>query len=121
MKQTCKVTIYHLREKEYVRAVYEGCFWDADAATAVEKTGLANADSLYVSIPLLNAPALTVAKGKDLIVQGECSVEIDNTSQTTQTASIKALKAEYDVYTITTLTRKDHGSPRMHHWEVGGK
>lgn len=120
-KRTTKVTIYHLGANGYERNVYDGCFWEDDQAAKIAKTGLSSADSLYVSIPLNNAPNLEINKGKDYIIQGEIDVEFDNTSQAVQSASLKALKASHEVFTITTVSKKNHGSPRMHHWEIGGK
>ena len=120
-KRTTKVTIYHQGANGFERNVYDGCFWEDDQAAKIAKTGISSSDSLYVSIPLKNAPSLEINKTKDYIVKGESDIEFDNTSQTTQSASLKALKASYEVLTITTVSKKDHGSPRMHHWEVGGK
>lgn len=120
-KQTTKITIYHQGANGFERSVYDGCFWEDDQAAKIAKTGISSADSLYVSIPLKNSPNLEVNKTKDYIVKGEVDFEFDNTSQTTQSASLKTLKASYEVFTITTVSKKDHGSPRMHHWEVGGK
>lgn len=121
MKNTTKVTIYHLGASGYERTVYDGCFWEDDQAAKIAKTGLQNADSLYISIPIKNAPNLTVNKGKDYVIKGESVEEINNTSQSTQSASIKALKSTYEVFTINSYSKKDHGSPRMHHWELSGK
>jgi len=119
MKNTTKVTIYHLGTA-WTRAVYDGAFWDDDQASKIAKTGLASADRLYVSIPLANAPNLDINKGKDYIVKGECALTIDSTSQASISASIKSLQSA-GAFLITTVSKKDHGSKRMHHWELGGK
>lgn len=120
-KRTTKVTIYHLGANGYERNVHDGCFWEDDLAAKIAKTGLSSADSLYVSIPLNNASNLEVKKGKDYIVKGEIDFKFDNTSPATISSSLLSLKALHEVFTITTVSKKDHGSPRMHHWEVGGK
>ncbi len=122
-KATVNTTIYHYDNdaRTYTRTVYSGCFWDDDLAANVAKTGLLNADSLYVSIPLNNAPELNINKGKDLIIKGDIDTDIDNSSQSLQAAAVKALKAAYEVFTITSVTLKNHGSGRLHHWELGGK
>ena len=120
MKNTTKVTIYHLSGTAWTRTVYEGAFWDDDQAAKIAKTGLSSADRLYVSIPLDKAPALEITKGKDFIVKGECNIEIDNASQATISASTKSLISA-GAFIITTVSKKDHGSKGMHHWELGGK
>ncbi len=120
-KRTTKVTIYHLKDKKYVRNVYDKCFWEDDQAARITKTGLSSVDSVYVSIPMTEAPNLIITKTKDLIVQGEITIEIDNTSEATQSASLKTLNSNYLVYAIKSFSKKDHGSPRMRHWELSGK
>ncbi|MFV0344213.1 MAG: DUF6751 family protein [Anaerocolumna sp.] len=120
-KRTTKVTIYHLKEKKYKRNVYDKCFWEDDQAARITKTGLSSVASLYVSIPLTEAPDLIITKTKDFIVQGEVTFEIDNTTEATQSASLKTLNTNYLVYTINSFSKKDHGSPRMRHWELSGK
>lgn len=122
MKRTVTVTIYHNDGQTWERNVYKGCFWEDDRQRAIAKSGLRDADRLYVSLPLAKAPALALEPGKDMIVKDECPVEIDNTSQSTQSATIKELRAEYEVFTVTALSLKDHSlNRRMHHWEIGGK
>lgn len=122
MKRTVSVTIYHNNGGAWERAVYAGCFWEDDRQRAIAKSGLQDADRLYVSLPLDKARALELEVGKDMIVKGECPGVIDNASQSAQAASIKALRAEYEVFTVTALSRKDHSlNPRLHHWEIGGK
>lgn len=122
MKQTVSVTVYHNNGKSWERAVYAGCFWEDDRQRAISKSGLQDADRLYVSVLFAAAPELQLEPGKDMIVKGECPAVIDNTSQNTQSATIKALRAEYEVFTVTALSLKDHScNRRMHHWEIGGK
>lgn len=120
-KRTIKVTIYHFEDNRYIRSVYDRCFWDEDQAANIKKTGLASVDSLYVSIPLSEAPYLKINKGKDLIVSSEISFEVDNTSQSTQASSLKTLKSSHEIFTINAYSKKDHGSPRSRHWELSGK
>ena len=118
MKNTTKVTIYH-KGTAWTKTVYEGAFWDDDKQARIAKTGLSNADSLYVSIPLDKAPELTITNGKDYIVKGECNIVIDASTSAKESASIKEILNVG--YTITTCSKKDHGSKRMRHWELGGK
>lgn len=120
-KRMTKVTIYHFEDNKYLRSVYERCFWEEDQAANIKKSGLTSVDSLYVSIPLSEAPNLVIKKGKDLIVNGSIEFEFDNTSQATQSASLNNLRVNHDVFTINSYSKKDHGSPRMWHWELSGK
>ena len=121
MKNTTKVTIYHkVTSSSWTKTVYDGAFWDDDQAAKIAKTGISSADRLYVSIPLTKAPNLDINKGNDYIVRGECPLTIDTTSQTTISASVKTIQSA-GAFLITTVSKKDHGSPRMHHWELGGK
>jgi hypothetical protein len=121
MKNTVKVTIFHLGANGYEKNVYDKCFWDEDQATAIKKSGLSSVDSLYVSIPYSEAQSLDINKGNDYILQGETTLEIDNTTQQTQSNSIKLLKASHNVLTISAGSLKNHGSKRMWHWELSGK
>jgi hypothetical protein len=120
-KKTTNVTIYHFEDNKYLRSVYDHCFWEEDQAANIKKSGLTSIDSLYVSIPLSEAQTLVIKKGKDLIINGDVNFEFDNTSQATQSSSLNNLRANHDVFTINSYSKKDHGSPRMRHWELSGK
>lgn len=121
MKRTTSITIYHKIGTSYVREVYHKCFWDEDKASNIKKSGLASVDSLYISMPLSAAPNLTINNGKDLVIKGEIEDEFENTTEQTQSNSLKALKEKHQVFTINAHSKKDHGSPRVHHWEISGK
>lgn len=120
-KQTVKITIFHLGSNGYEKNVYDKCFWDEDQATAIKKSGLASVDSLYVSIPYSVVQSLEINKGKDYIIQGETTLEIDNTTEKAQSNSIKELKANHNLLTLSAGSLKNHGSKRMWHWELSGK
>lgn len=121
MKNTVKVTIFHLGNNGYKKNVYDKCFWDEDQASAIKKSGLTSVDSLYVSIPYSVVHNLEINKGKDYIMQGETALEIDNTTEKTQSDGIKELKAKHNLLTISAGSLKNHGSKRMWHWELSGK
>lgn len=121
-KQTTDATIFHLEGSNYIKSIYRGCFWEEDQAANIRKSGLSSVDSLYISIPYSSdAQELSINKGKDLVIKGEITEDIDNTSQSTQASSIKEIKSSHDVFTITSLAEKKHGSRRMWHWELSGK
>lgn len=121
MKKNVDITVFHVENGKYSKQEYSDCFWDADQAANIRKTGITNVDSLYISIPLANAPNLKIAKAKDIVIQGKVDDEIDNTSQETQSISLKALNRKYECFTVNSYSKKDHGSPRMHHWELSCK
>lgn len=116
MKRTTDITIYHLNGTVFDREVYRNCFWEDDQAGSTRNTGIKDSDRLYISIPLSDAPDLKINKNKDYVVKGVCEYEL-----VTGSTSLKGLQAITDVFTLTTIALKDHGSPRMHHWELGGK
>ncbi|WP_167957962.1 DUF6751 family protein [Anaerosporobacter faecicola] len=122
MKNTVKVTIFHQgADSKYTKAVYDHCFWDEDQAQAIKKSGLSSVDSLYVSIPYTTVQSLDITKGKDYIIKGETDIIYDNTSQSTQSASLKDLKASHNVFTLNSISLKNHGSRKLWHWELSGK
>lgn len=121
MKVKVDITLIHVENRQYVKQVYEDCFWDCDQSANIIKTGLTNIDSLYVSIPLAKAQNLKISNCKDFVIQGEIIESIDNTSEETQSASLKAIRNKYECFTVNSYSKKDHGSPRMHHWELSCK
>jgi hypothetical protein len=97
-------------------------FWQEVKQSLVEKTGLTSADAVKVYIPVDNAPeGLKFTTGKDLIIKGIVTTEIDNTSQQTISASLAALKTAYEVYTVTVADDKLYGSPVMQHYLISCK
>lgn len=121
-KQTVDVTIFHQgADGNYSKTEYAQCFWDEDQAQAIIKTGLSNADSLYISIPYTVTQSLEITKGKDYIIKGKTTLTINNTSQSTQSSSLKTLKASHNVFTLSSSSLKDHGSRKLWHWELSGK
>lgn len=118
-KQTVTVTILHTDGTGYRKAEYSGCFWEEDQQARIVKTGLASADSLYISIPWQDGFVIT--KGKDKAVLGTITEEVDNTSSATVSASIKQITNAHEVFTLTSCSPHNHGSKRMWHYELSGK
>ena len=132
------VTVYSITEDavtfEIVNniTVLRGVFVDQSQATNIQKSGLANADSVMVYIPFSVDSGVktflgekeyeksaepmkhwTLRPGKDFFICGEV-VEPGKTKD--------QLEAVYDgVYQITTVDTKNFGSAAMQHWEVGGR
>lgn len=121
MKNTADITIYHKTQSGYIRRIYSRCFWDEDLMSRISKTGQTNTDSLYISIPLRNAPTLEIATSKDLVVKGIVYDEIDSSTERTEHMTLTQLKKNHPVFTINKVSLKDHGTSRMHHWELYGK
>ena len=122
MKNTTAITIYHKgADGKYTRKVIQGCFWDDDQQASIAKTGISNADRLYISIPYRECESLMINKSNDLVIKGDVVTEIDNTSSSSISTSIKTLKAEHEVFTLTSCSFKNHGSRRMWHYELSGK
>jgi len=111
-------TIYYSRNGQYIRQAIQDIFWSDTKQANVLKTGLTNADSLKVMIPVSSANDLAFTAGKDIIVKGINAFEFDNTSQQTISQSLTALKALTTVFTISSADDKRYGSPNMHHWDL---
>lgn len=116
------ITLYKLVNGSYARETIEGVYMEDRKTANVIKSGLTNADSLFVCIPkgsLSGKLSLTV--GKDLVVKGKCTFEFDNTSQITQSTSLKELKGLYTVYTVSDIADRTYGSEVLQHWELSCK
>ena len=99
------------------------------------KSGLQNADSVTVYIPLDSLvitpsssllPAndvLIVPKkpSQDLIVKGYCDFEFNNTDQKTVSESMKEFNKSFSYNTIMTIDIKDYGAKRLQHIKISGK
>lgn len=63
---------------------------------------------------------LQFTKGKDLLIEGDCAIEIDTTDARKQSESTdKLVKA--GAFTIMLADYKKYGSESMQHWEVSCK
>lgn len=63
---------------------------------------------------------LQFTKGKDLLIEGACEIEIDSTDARKQSESMdKLVKA--GAFTIMLADYKKYGSKSMQHWEVSCK
>ena len=63
---------------------------------------------------------LQFTKGKDLLIEGACEIEIDSTDARKQSESMdKLVKA--GAYTIMLADYKKYGSKSMQHWELSCK
>lgn len=63
---------------------------------------------------------LQFTKGKDLLIEGNCAIEIDTTDARKQSESTdKLVKA--GAYTIMLADYKKYGTQSMQHWEISCK
>lgn len=121
MKPNADITLYHYDDGKYTRQIINGVYWFAIKQSNVIKSGLVNADSVSIHIPVSSAKNLEITTSKDLVINGTVTMDIDNTSQQTQSVSLKALNESYDVFTVTAFDPKLYGSRRMQHYELSCK
>lgn len=101
------ITVYHYVDGQYVRGVISGCFCYDTKQSTLNRTGMQNTDTFVVVIDTMIDMAFS--EGYDMVVNGECNFEIDNTSEATISNSIKELKTNHDVYTISSVERNLYG------------
>lgn len=126
--------------KIYNATVLKGVLFDATKAANVNKSGLVNADSVMVYIPFAVDTGVKtylppVAYGEsaekvkhwtlrtgagDFFVKGEIIDPGESRDGTPH--DYEYMRTYYDdVYLVSTVDRKDFGSPDMRLWEVGGR
>ena len=117
------------KEEKWQRTVLKGVFWDGVRGSNFRKTGLENADSVFILIPhkikadrqylpqkeWLNTknktPYWTLQPG-DTIIKGDITHVVIKSS--------KELEQFDECYKITKVDNKPFGGD-MAHWEVGAK
>lgn len=96
--------------------------WDEVKQSNILKSGLTNADSIKIMLPIDNLPdGITFNLTKDMVVKGVIGFELDNTSPQTRSASITALKSACSVYSINSADAKLYGSRGMQHYQLSCK
>lgn len=110
----------------YKRTVIKNVFWEERKATNRLQSGLIDADHVLVLIPFENLDmsqyrppkefegeegTFTFQNG-DRIIKGEIELKISRPTD---------LDRDYEAFTITSVDKKDFGSKRMRHFEVGAK
>lgn len=110
------------RTEKYIRVPVMDVYWEDSRQSSYLKTGQKDAVSALLVIPWasLNEP-LRLTEGRDLVVKGIITDEIDSTSQETLSKSLAALKAEHSALTVTMVDERLYGSEAAWHYELGCK
>lgn len=100
-------------DRYYISAV----MWQENRAAKVTKQGLQSSDGVNIYIPSENMHGLLVTVTKDILVQGNCDFEFDNSTQQTISESLKQFKKDYpQSVTVHTVDNKQYGNlPELSH------
>ena len=100
------------RGEKWTRTQIRGVAWNNRKAANVLRSGLLEADSCAIYIPMARGN-LTIKPG-DVLVNGLVNDEISSAF------TITALRAKYpEVVTVRSNDIQDDGSPHMRHWQIG--
>ena len=120
----CTVYLYSKkgRTEKYTRFPIEDVYWEDVRHSTFIKTGQRDACSVLLVIPLesLDEP-IKLTQGKDLVVRGIVTDEIDCTDQKTISESLAALKSAHNYLTITSVDERLYGSESVQHYELACK
>lgn len=114
------MTVYHrvvmpdTRQDAYTRYPVYGVLWEEKRAVNVINSGLKGADAVKVYVRLDRMDGVVVKNG-DTIIRGICDREI------TEDYRIAQLQRDYPSAVVTSVDKKDFGSPRLQHFEIGGR
>lgn len=143
------VTVYNMLEDittgmpQYNITILRGVFLDISKASNVMKSGLANADSAMLYIPM-SIKAVNAKTGEEQKFVGQKEYEqLEDTAgfwtlrtggkssvtdcffvkgEVTEDAGYQYISTRYDdVYDVTSVDTRDFGSKSMWHWQVGGR
>jgi hypothetical protein len=104
LKITGAVTIYSAGT--YTRHLIDGAFYTDLRGETVQKTGAQNAGVLFVHLYCVNN--VYTPKTGDIVVLGDCPVEIANTAEQPVSQGVSALRA-YNPAVIRTVTAETIG------------
>lgn len=116
MLTNASITLYLYANGAYTRKIIDKVFWSDSKQSNVKESGLANADTVKIMIPTQEDIEFTTSK--DLVVKGNCDMELDTTTSQTLSASKKALNDAYNVYTVNCADDKRYGSKKMWHYDL---
>lgn len=115
------------------------CHWQENKARNVLKSGMQNADSVTVYIPLgktvilpdettlpsdkllPNTETVPNSAAKDIIIKGKCKFVFDNTNQQSVSESLRELQKNYDCHTVMSIDRKSYGRKGLQHIKISAR
>lgn len=116
------ITLYtYDKDTGYTRHYIEEAFWQNTKRTNVLKSGIQNADAVFIAIHYNENEPLDLTGSHHIAVKGDQSFTFDNTSESTWTKSLKELKALADIHEVNSFEPKLYGSKRMWHYELSCK
>ena len=104
MTTNADMTVYHrsvdpeTRQDIYARYLVYGVLWEERKAANVIESGLEDADAVTVYVPIDAMEGVLIDRG-----------------------DMARLQREYSCALVTSVDRKDFGSPALQHYEIGGK
>lgn len=120
----CTLYLYSKSGKteQYTRVAVENVYWEDVRHATFVKTGQQNSCNVLLMIPAesLDEP-LRFTQGKDLVIKGIVSDQIDCTDQKSLSESLAALKAAHDCLTIVSVDERLYGSKSVQHYELACK
>lgn len=110
-------TLY-LQKNGYKKILIDKCFLTDTSIASMNKQGRTYNESAFCMFD--GHTDLQFTKGKDLLIEGACEIEIDSTDARKQSESMdKLVKA--GAFTIMLADYKKYGTEAMHHWELSCK
>lgn len=120
----CTLYLYSKSGKteQYTRVAVENVYWEDVRHATFVKTGQQNACNVMLVIPAesLEEP-MHFTQGRDLVIKGIVSDQIDCTDQKSLSESLAALKAAHDCLTVVSVDERLYGSRTMQHYELACK
>ena len=103
------------KKSKYKKTLYEA-YIENSSSSSYSKAGKVKNYSLFLAVP--TTKELPFSEG-DLIVVGNCSLNIDTSSEKAESTTYKELNSKYKVYSIKSVEPCLIGSKRMWHYELG--
>ena len=110
---TC-CTIY-LASMGYHKVFIERCFLDHRKTHTSNNQNLRYEESAFVMFH--GHEDLVFTGGKDWLIEGDCTIDIERDSEEARSQCMDALK-HAGAYTVMAADYKAYGSAKMRHWEV---
>ncbi len=137
MRMNADLTLYNkyidpaTKTEKWQRGAILDVYWENRKAANVIRSGMLEADSVRVFIPMARGAnylkskawqALATKTGKWTLQVGDVMVKGSVSDAISTSFTISDLRAKYDdVVTIRSVDTQDVGSVELQHWEVGAK